>query len=281
MADDRGGSGALRLLATGARVPLMQAEKTVRVLQWNVLADCLATADDKGFPMAPVAALDTEKRAEMQADILDTHAADVVCLQEVDEPSRFEQVLRDTHESIYAQRRDSALGLFFAWRKDMFELVTYRVHNYRQGGQVALLVILRRGDFSDYIFATTHLKSLRSDSASDMNREQFREFVAAVRDTVSEPIATVSGVFVAADLNDHHHTIDLTIRGVEHSMHNIYLGHTTFKKRGSGTKLAHEDMLASTRQCVNKLAIVAPESPYWPSETFPSDHAVLCGDFLL
>lgn len=297
MADDAAASAAADAqpvdadtAAPVADIPKMVQQRTIRVLQWNVLADHLATFDPKGFPEVPVLALDRDRRAKLQEQILMELDADIVCLQEVDVQHRFENMLSETHDSLYMQRHDSTLGLFMAWRYSKINLVGYTTSSYSKSGQNMLIATFERNYGNEnsrrFVVATTHLKSVgvlpSSVTNHTTNLRQFGEFEARLRNTLSAD-HLVSGVIVAADLNQRRDPTKLTVRGYENALRSVYDPYqdTTFKRRGSGDKCESEDVLWSSFQHTASAPLTVPEEPLWPSETWPSDHCVLCADFLV
>lgn len=273
-----------------ADIPVMQKKETIRVLQWNVLADCLATSDPRGFPDVPSTALNVENRHELQRQVVRELDADIVCLQEVDYEHTFVCGLADTHDTLYMERHDSSLGLFMAWRLSKVNLVRYTTASYDNSGQNMLIATFERkcdsGNDRRFVVATTHLKSVGvspvPNDAHATNTRQFNEFVARLRNALSSDLS-VSGVIVAADMNRRRNPPIITVKGKENALLSVYdlYKDTTYKRRGSGDKIESEDVLWSSFVWAASAPLAIPEEPYWPSDTWPSDHCVLCADFLL
>lgn len=255
---------------------ITETPESIRVFQWNVLADSLATGDKGGFPKVSDDSLDTDKRRAMQFSVIKAFGADLVALQEVDAPNDFTEFLEGLgYETHYAKRRDSPLGLLIAWRKSQFEFIRFTEASYERSGQIALFVHLEE-DGVPFVFATTHLKSTGTPDDTDRYRKaraiqaaQLDEFKACLgeRGQVNQIIC---GDFNMSDPDfgmNSSHTKDMP---------------TTFKARSCGEKICCEDHIATTFPIAQRSILPdAFPSPLLPSETYPSDHVSLCADIVL
>lgn len=255
----------------------------VRVFQWNVLADSLATGDARGFPKVPTEALDTGSRRKMQLDVIGSSGADLVALQEVDAPDDFITFLKESgYETHYAARQDSPLGLLLAWKKDMFKMQRHMVSSYTECGQIAMFVRLKhigpsaQDEGASFVFSTTHLKS--TGTASDTKR--YRDAKYTQMGQLSEfkhwaPRMGSENTVVCGDFN----MSDPDLQGNAAYPNDTP---TTFKARASGEKIDCEDHIATTYTIINRACLPdVPKAPFLPSLTYPSDHFSLCADFVL
>ena len=269
--------------------PDMVDEPTFRALSWNVLAQACATGDDKGFPLSEPEALDASKRLALTFEVLDAHEADIITLQEVDQPAAFTEHLESKgYEVIYHKRHNSVLGLLTAYQVPMFSFVSEQCSSLGGHGQIAQCVELELPTpvYGRVVVFNAHLKSvgLGDEASARINKLQ----QIAVRSMVSEHKCTSYNyhVLLCGDMNG---TIDSAdVIGMRPGMVSCYEDEpTTFKTRKDADgalveKVAAEDVLCTTAPIVRIARIRRPsEGENWPSTVFPSDHSVLCADMRL
>lgn len=260
----------------------------VRVFQWNVLADSLATADENGFPFVPSSALNTRHRHELQLKEVLADNADIIALQEVDSPDHIRDTLEDAgYRTMYARREDSPLGVLIAYHDVSFELKSDVTITFTEGTQMAMVVKFHDKHYNkDFVFATTHLKAKHDPESKRIRASQSREllsYVNTMRTTYPDTSSNRLPAIVAADLND---TPDSATLAWWREWENAYQASdnntdTTYKMRGTPenkiAKCCTEDYILHTgnTRSVRRLPTDL-EEPYLPSTDFPSDHLSLC-----
>ncbi|KAI6007331.1 Endonuclease/exonuclease/phosphatase [Pisolithus albus] len=152
-------------------------DHTVKVMTWNILAQCLMRSEL--FPTSGKARKAAE-RERMIYDELVYYDADIVCLQEADRQDKLFPVLNNAGYSYtYAAGPSKPHGCVVAYKQDMFRIVGKKVVQYddvevrgnvtlnprariassRRTKNIGSLVALERvgTDRVGYIVATTHL----------------------------------------------------------------------------------------------------------------------------
>ncbi|KAI0788545.1 Endonuclease/exonuclease/phosphatase [Abortiporus biennis] len=147
---------------------------TVRVMSWNLLAQCLIRR--ALFPASDC--LKAAQRENMLYREILSHNADVCCMQEVDRTEKLFPVLEEAGYALnYATGPRKHHGCLIAYKKDIFEQIQERKIQYdlqevheegteraRRGSSfvtrnIAFMLALRRskGEDDGIIIATTHL----------------------------------------------------------------------------------------------------------------------------
>lgn len=272
----------------------------VRVFQWNVLADHCADKSEHGFPYVDDEALDTSLRRPMQLDLIIESKADIIALQEVDNPDDFEEALAEhDYQTLYNRRHDSPLGVLVAFKKS-WELVQKNMITFSNGGQVATIVKLKDPQSGrTVVFAATHLKA-KADNASALRRglqsEELLSYVKSASDDWNDrsilyaerTIEMKGNVIVAGDFNDSPGSCACRTWSDFEGFTSAYPSdvNTTFKLRpregATGLKdkqvrtedyIFHNGTTERVRELPKDIAI-----PYFPSKTHPSDHVALCAE---
>lgn len=272
---------------------------TVKVFQWNVLADCCADATPEGFPFVPPAALNERRRPLQIKEILDADA-DVVALEEVDAPHDFEEALKEhEYEVMYNKREDSPLGVLVAY-KSKYKLVQKSLITFSRGGQVATIVKLKDPSCNRaFVFAATHLKAksnVESVSRRMYQSVELREHVVNMSDDCHDRLyswntreAKMTGnVIVAGDFNDTPESRACQTWFELDGFGSVFPrdDNTTFKLRQTATggrlkKVCVEDYIFHTGRVKRRRELVQTfPAPYLPSTTFPSDHLSLCAEIV-
>eukprot|EP00928_Gymnodinium_smaydae_P023167 TRINITY_DN19222_c0_g2_i1.p1 TRINITY_DN19222_c0_g2~~TRINITY_DN19222_c0_g2_i1.p1 ORF type:complete len:446 (+),score=35.33 TRINITY_DN19222_c0_g2_i1:70-1407(+) len=203
----------------------------LRVLQYNILADCLADGSENG--VAPIECcaqfrvrgsagvhyyqepLDSchvfrtaqsnllwERRMPMLLDEIRLYSPDIICLQEVDHFDEIKASLQSSGYSgeFYKKRgRNIQDGCAIFWRDSHFSLAEKKGVHLGVNVMTALMVRLMSTSNFPVVVCATHLKAGFSVEMEDMRAKQTAELVRQVR-MFSGSDATILG----ADLNAHH-----------------------------------------------------------------------------
>jgi mRNA deadenylase 3'-5' endonuclease subunit Ccr4 len=265
----------------------------VCVFTWNVLADMCADDSPQGFPYVPEDALDTALRRPMQIKEILADDADVIALQEVDNPNDFEEALKENgYTVLYNRRQDSELGVLVAFKKDKYELKARTMITFTYGGQVATFILLKdKATAKHFVFAATHLKAKDDIESTKVRERQVTELKRYVDNMVTSQMELNDGkmesphAIVAGDLNADPSSRTMARLTREWNQFNsVYMAKTktTFKvrHRADATPVAkcckedyiiHNGITASRRELPQDF-----EHPFLPSKDFASDHLSLC-----
>lgn len=275
---------------------------TVKVFQWNVLADCCANNTAGGFPFVPPEALDLKLRRPLQLEEILDADADVVALEEVDAPHDFEEALKEhEYEVLYNKREDSPLGVLVAYKKK-YKFLTKNLISFSRSGQVAIIVRLQDTSCNrTFVFAATHLKAKTDATSAHHRRLQSEEllfYVMHISDDWHDrrngmrgthEATTMGNIIVAGGFNDDPHSVTCKTWTSAECFESAYPDRekTTFRcRRMDGTTLLDphvcaEDYILHTGTVARICELVQDiPSPYLPSITFPSDHLSLCAELV-
>ena len=160
----------------------------LKILTWNILADCCAKQDAKGFPYVPEEYLLWAYRLPLIVKIIQQEDPDIFCLQEVDKFDDLQNAFPN-HEGFY--RQSSAHGLAIFARKT-FKVSEIILVNYSGSSQGALGLICQT--ISGHLIAifTTHLKA--KEEFSNTRLEQVQHLIR----NIPENIPTV----ICGDFNE-------------------------------------------------------------------------------
>eukprot|EP01125_Pyxidicula_operculata_P018599 TRINITY_DN6617_c0_g1_i1.p1 TRINITY_DN6617_c0_g1~~TRINITY_DN6617_c0_g1_i1.p1 ORF type:complete len:388 (-),score=29.98 TRINITY_DN6617_c0_g1_i1:16-1179(-) len=188
---------------------LIQVDKTesdhwFSVLQWNVLADCLAHGENSDPKY-----LDWNHRYPLILSELKHHQTDLLCLQEIDKFEDIKTELKDlNYDGVFAQKRGRDGSALF-WKTSSFDLIkTKKVKlsgNYgvttQHMGQIAILAHLKHKNQKDLVVVVTHLKS--SPEYASVRLSQAVCLTDYLRDFISEigPDSKIPFI-ITGDLND-------------------------------------------------------------------------------
>ena len=207
----------------------------LRVLQWNVLSQSLATSIDSFVNLAP-GSLDWAQRRWAIVREIARHAPDVVCLQvtcyTVTCHTALQSVtMRDTVQEVdhyrllaaqlasvgyrgtfvpkpdspclYVEGNNGPDGCALFWREDRLSLASLHSTVLQVWGvpsnQVAVAAVLRPRTGAAVCVATTHLKARPGSLNMMMRAEQGRDLVRWLREEVPRPPATP--LVLTGDLN--------------------------------------------------------------------------------
>ena len=250
----------------------------LRVLQWNVLSQSLATSIDSFVNLAP-GSLDWAQRRWAIVREIARHAPDVVCLQvtcyTVTCHTALQSVtMRDTVQEVdhyrllaaqlasvgyrgtfvpkpdspclYVEGNNGPDGCALFWREDRLSLASLHSTVLQVWGvpsnQVAVAAVLRPRTGAAVCVATTHLKARPGSLNMMMRAEQGRDLVRWLREEVPRPPATP--LVLTGDLNtaggEAEQVLDIVTRGL--GLVSCYdtaaTPFTSCKRRGPGRREA-------------------------------------------
>ncbi|MHB1909606.1 MAG: endonuclease/exonuclease/phosphatase family protein [Nitrososphaerales archaeon] len=233
----------------------------LKVLQYNILADCCA----KGFPACPEEYLCWEYRSDLLAKQLIAYQADVICLQEVDHPSFFLDLLKDSHHGLLID--DNMLFYSRRLSLDRVEYLRYFA------GKSAIIAYLRGGD-SRCVVATTHLKA--KAPFERVRKEQMKGLLDNLNDDLP--------VIIAGDLNTEPDGAVIPLlskAGYENAYEPEF---TTYKHREDGIQFRTIDYLWSRGAKLLRTTMLPSKDLFpqgLPCSIQPSDHLPLCATYFL
>ena len=172
--------------------------QTFKVLQWNILAEGLDGPED--FPQSPPESLIYSTRFDRIMDVINLHAPDILCVQELNYPGNFAMQLT-TLAMIHCAKLDSpclphhppdGCGLFVS--RDRFDILDVTTHYYASAAspdadtwdsplanQCAILAKLRdKRSGKTALVATTHLKAKAGEVERAARLSQTRQLLALV-----------------------------------------------------------------------------------------------------
>jgi len=252
------------------------------IFSWNTLADWCCNGDDQGFPYVPEAARDPKTRAAKQLEHILASNADIIALQEVDLPERFEKPLQDAgYQVLYRRRSRSPLGLLFAVKKSALSIDVKLEFNLGDD-RIALGYVVTYAD-TMLVICTVHLKA--KAHGADVRTQQIEKLV--------QLNAAFTNIIIAGDFNDLPES-DCIAR-LQQSGLEMVQGPTgvpeltTCKMRKTST--GEREMQRKTEDYIfyhttdikpiAPLVLATPEIPEvgLPSVEFPSDHLSLMATF--
>lgn len=257
------------------------------VCTWNVLADCCCDDSDNGFPYASERARDPTERARKQLLIIAVENPDLLALQEVDKPKRFQPFLEEIgYEVTYFKRHGSPLGTMIAIKKAL-EFVCWNKADLPQNRFFIGVTFYYKGAIFE--FWTTHLKAKAEGEQARIEQAESIAFFLNDKNT---------NYIVAGDFNDHPDSKCIKIlkeAGFRNASENyvrlLSRPFTTFKTRRDAT--GHPDQQKKTEDYIffkgSNIVLTGFEEgdyvswaienntlelrpPGLPSEQFPSDH---------
>lgn len=254
----------------------------IRVLQWNILADCHSGADPHlgGFTHEGVSleTLGWERREGMILDVLRQSGADLICLQEVDHPEMMDKL--EEMEFVFHKRAGKKHGIVLAWNRERFlNLQIKRVD--LEPGQVLLIADLVDRKFKkEFQLMTAHLKAEKTREGELLRTEQMRTILSLVEsncilglDMNATPGESQSGPSLCYPL----------ARTMFKSACEDVLGHepnlTTYKKRKDFARHCIDYILV--RGGLVPITCLVHNSWPAPNDFYPSDHFHLVVDLLL
>lgn len=276
-------------------------ELHVRVFQWNILADSRADDTPQGFPYVPKEALDNELRRPMQFKEILADDADVLALEEVDNPHLFEELLKEKgYHVLYHRREDSPLGELVAYKTEKYTLKAKNMITFTHEGKIATLLLLSDNlSGRKFVFGAAQLTKRDEDTTKKVRDLQTMELLGHVKNmsddwekrcfSYNKRDAEFKGnIVLVGDMNHVMWSDQIKLwtdaDGFVVALPENY-DNTTFKvckgEWGKVTKRDSEDFVIhnGTTARVRKLRQDF-EDPYLPSKDFPSDHLSLCADIV-
>ena len=293
--------------------PVSPLRPCVRLLQWNVLSQSLATGVDK-FLVDADHTLDWRlRRWRIVREIL-SHDPDIVCLQEVDH-YRSDHSLQSSHDIVvyvfrfleaalqsvgytgyfvpkpdspclYVDDNNGADGCAVFYRRSVLKLESVETRVLSVWGvlsnQVAMSLLLQHQDTGSQVsVVTTHLKARSGDINVMMRGEQGRDLVSWLQSSTAPVILT-------GDLNAEPDEPVLETLTRDLSLSSVYQSaeFTSCKTRQCGTETKTLDYILTSPhlQTVATLSLPALKQlapSLLPSQHFPSDHLSLVADIML
>ncbi|XP_033112060.1 nocturnin-like isoform X2 [Anneissia japonica] len=287
---------------------------TVRIMQWNILADALGNGGDN-FIKCPKEALNWETRKFRILEELLIYDPDVMCLQEVDHyHDFFDPILKvlGYHGTFMAKPSSPCLdnpynngpdGCALFFKSDKFDLINCEklvlkvTHDgyQRWSNQVGIISTLRYNILGqskkEIVVGVTHLKAkagceyIRHSQGLDLH-EHFSNQIGShpgvlVGDFNAETSEEVYCVFAESPLNLNSAYKLLSKDGQTEP------DYTTWKIRKNGEQCHTIDYMWYTKEglAVKRLLHIPTGEEIGkdrlPSETYPSDHLSLVCDFLV
>ncbi|XP_022900104.1 nocturnin isoform X2 [Onthophagus taurus] len=284
---------------------------TLRVFQWNVLAQALGRMNDN-FARCPVQALDWESRKYKMVEEIVQYCPDVICLQEVDHFNYLKYVLgtqgysgtffpKPDSPCVYIDGNNGPDGCAIFYRTDKFDLLQFEYKVLEiwkvQSNQVALLVILKlRGTDQEICITTTHLKARTGVFLSTFRNEQGKDLIDFVSSHCGNRPVVLCGDFNAEPSEPVYSTVtnnsflDLSSAYADCQPPDVSPcepPYTTWKIRDEGEICHTIDYIFYSRKKLEVDAVLELPSgedigeDRVPSFCYPSDHFSLCTDFKL
>ncbi|KAM3139441.1 hypothetical protein pb186bvf_008466 [Paramecium bursaria] len=236
------------------------------IFQWNTLANSLCTTDS--FPNVDPAFLQWEYRQKLIQKIIQESKADIYCLEEVDEPQFYMEILQGYKTYFYKKpAEDNKDGIFIATKipLDGEPLVKFYFENGKQQNQFFVKIQIHH--IQIYI---THLKA--KPKFELVRKEQLVQLAANFTD---QKIIVVGDFNTSPELEAVSHFQELTqLKTINNGVP------TTAKNRGKlevGIKdyilYRNIDLLESY------IPHLTQDEGGLPSEHFPSDHLNLVAKF--
>ncbi|XP_022108070.1 nocturnin-like isoform X2 [Acanthaster planci] len=286
---------------------------SIRIMQWNVLADALSKGADN-FIKCPREALEWDtRRVSCLREIL-TYDPDVICLQEVDHFHDFfkVQLERVGYKGVFKAKPDSPCldclsnngpdGCAVFYKLEKFSLVNSMcpVLEVKDGGstwptnQVAVLLRLKCKAVEDHhekelVVGTTHLKA--KASWHQLRHLQGLNLLEVLQQQAGGCPLILSGDFNAEPSENVYKAFEASKMGLDSVYKNLSEDcnseppYTTWKIRPSGEVCHTIDYMWYTQNQLCPVKIL--ELPLGehlgkdrlPSHTYPSDHLSLVADF--
>lgn len=338
------------LVVNGDLLAVQTSSNSFTIAQFNTLAEGLSTALDAkrpfsvaddvrasmseknpgfgGFLSVPFkeVALDFSLRRWRLLEVLltsyrpDTDLFDIIALEEVDRyHSFFSPMLRlFGYQSFFAPKTRSPClplgwysdGCALFWRRNKFELLSARRHEYKVGSQVYILAILRHLTTDrQVVVVVTHLKAQSSDANEKVRCAQVDELLSRVSVCVSELSATDNETSAVPILLVGDFNADAQRQFMESCIADHVLGgdlhkgkgkmlsaypvtppsssmYTTWKIRGNKETKRTIDYIfySGDLDCISILQVPDEEdleATRLPGLRYPSDHLLIAAEFII
>jgi len=284
---------------------------SVRILQWNILAQALGTGVDNFVRCDPTALHWANRRWRIIEEIVQ-HSPTVICLQEVDNFDILSRALgsigyqgrflaKPDSACVYQEHNTGPDGCAIFYQDSIFSCTQVRTKVLEVWGaktnQVVLMISLtHKQSRKDVCIATTHLKARRGDLLSSIRNEQGKDVLQFLKE-----INTDIPIILTGDFNDEPcEAVYETITGNERtplvSAYKIkedkneedeseddILEYTTWKIRDTGEEKKVHDYIFHSPQLKTFSTLDMPTEDQvgedrLPSLQFPSDHLSLVVD---
>ncbi|CAD8097405.1 unnamed protein product [Paramecium sonneborni] len=240
--------------------------KTVKICQWNTLADTLSGA----FPQVNKQFLSWNHRSQLISQYIKNNNCDIYCFEEVDHPEFFETILQD-HHFIFQKKQHNNDGILIAYKKT-FKLQSVNIIPYLENNKVSNQFFIKV-DFLDFILIATHLKAktefenIRRTQLEQLNKYLQENKIILCGDFNTQPqLEAVSNFMEISGMKCTNITIPTTSKNRGKLETNIkdYIFY-----KGVQLKQSQVGPTEGVQLDENGL----------PSEKFPSDHIFLIGEF--
>jgi len=283
------------------------ASCTVRILQWNILAQ-LGTGVDQFVRCDPTALHWASRRWRIIEEIVQ-HSPTVICLQEVDNFDILSRALGSIgYQGRFLAKPDSACvyqddntgpdGCAIFYQDSIFSCTQVRTKVLEVWGaktnQVVLMISLtHKQSRKDVCIATTHLKARRGELLSSIRNEQGKDVLQFLQEMNTDIPIILTGDFNDEPCDPVYETITgnkmtplvsaYKIKEDKHDVEDDILEYTTWKIRETGEEKKVHDYIFHSPQLETVSTLDMPTEDQvgedrLPSLQFPSDHLSLVVD---
>jgi len=274
-------------------------QNTLRVFQWNILAQAIGTKIDK-FVLADSRALDWASRRWRVVEEIIRHQPDLVCLQEVDHYPFISSALASSgYSGRFCPKPDSACyyvpdnsgpdGCAVLYREDKFSLLSVekKVLTAWQSetNQVVLALVLQhRQTARQLCVVTTHLKARKGALLANIREQQGEDLMSWLEELSDGRSLILTGDFNAEPSEAVYQTItnNKELR-LASAYDNTSLDYTSWKVRDTGEEKQVLDYIFHSPDLRTLRTLDVPSEEdlgeaRLPSLAYASDHLSLLAD---
>jgi len=272
---------------------------TIRVFQWNILAQAIGTKIDK-FVLADSRTLDWSSRRWRVVEEIVRHQPDLVCLQEVDHYPFISSALASTgYSGRFCPKPDSACcyvpdnsgpdGCAVLFREDKFSLLSLekKVLTAWQSetNQVVLALILQhRQSGRQLCVVTTHLKARKGALLANIREQQGEDLMSWLEELSDGRSLILTGDFNADPSEAVYQTVTNNKEvKLDSAYDNSSLDYTSWKIRDTGEEKQVLDYIFHSADLKTLRTLDVPSEEdlgeeRLPSLAYASDHLSLVAD---
>jgi len=281
---------------------LQQNTHTLRVFQWNILAQAIGTKIDK-FVLADSKTLDWSSRRWRVVEEIIRHQPDLVCLQEVDHYPFISAALASTgYSGSFCPKPDSACcyvpgnsgpdGCAVLFREDKFSLLSLETKVLTawqsETNQVVLALSLQhRQSGRQLCVVTTHLKARKGGLLANIREQQGEDLMSWLQEVSQGRSLILTGDFNADPSEPVYQTVtnNKEIK-LDSAYDNSSLDYTSWKIRDTGEEKQVLDYIfhSADLRTLRTLDVPSEEDlgeERLPSLAYASDHLSLVADISL
>lgn len=257
------------------------------VMQWNQLNASLTTPES--FPKIHPDYLKWEYRKDLLTKEIISSNADIICLEEVDQVSFYEELFKSLGYSLIKGQKFGGTGdwLLLAYRENRFQLQDSKVFHYNDQGQkhsqLFIQAILKIDAERTLIVFVTHLKAKGFEDVRIVQTSQLLESFKQNEFVKTEEKQKV-GVVICGDFNAEPHF--QCMKALLSELDSVYQDaeYTTFKIRDKEYCRVIDYILYNKNvlQLMGRQEIPKKEEiglDGLPNSNYPSDHLSLCASF--